>query len=59
MLEQVGAQEEAADGPEGAHGVHDADVHGRVVALDVVVDVGRAEREERRASAAEQQLQRK
>ena len=54
--EEVGAEEEAADGPEGAHGVHDADVHAAVVPLHVVVHVRRPQREERRAAAAEQKL---
>ena len=54
--EEVGAEEEAADGPEGAHGVHDADVHAAVVPLHVVVHVRRPQREERRATAAEQEL---
>ena len=54
--EEVGAEEEAADGPEGAHGVHDADVHAAVVPLHVVVHVRRPKREERRAAATEQEL---
>ena len=56
VREQVRAQEEAAHGPEGAHRVHDADVHGGVVALHVVVDVGRAEGEQGGAAAAEEEL---
>ena len=54
--EEVGAEEEAADGPECAHGVHDADVHAAVVPLHVVVHVRRPQREERRAAATEKEL---
>ena len=56
MREQVRSQKEPADGTEGTHGVHDADVHGRVVPLDVVVDVGGAQGEEGRAAATEEKL---
>ena len=56
VREEVGAEQEAADGAEGAHGVHDADVHAAVVALHVVVHVRRAQGEERGAAAPEQEL---
>ena len=57
MREEVGAEQEAADGAEGAHGVHDADVHAAVVALHVVVHVRRAKGEERRPAAPQQELE--
>ena len=57
VREEVGAEEEPADGSEGAHGVHDADVHAAVVALHVVVHVRRAKGEERRAAAPQQELE--
>ena len=56
VREEVGAEEESADGAEGAHGVHDADVHAAVVPLHVVVHVRRAQREERGAAAPQQEL---
>ena len=55
-LEHVSAEEEAEDGPEGDHGVHDADVDTGRVPGHVVVDVGGAEREEGRAAAADEEL---
>ena len=56
MREKESAEQEPADGPEGAHAVDEADVDGRRVPLDVIVDVRRAQGEEGRASAAEQEL---
>lgn len=56
VREEVGPEEEPADGAERAHGVHDTDVHGGVVALHVVVHVGGAQREQRGATATEEKL---
>ena len=56
MAEKVSPEQEPADRSEGAHGVHDADVHGRVVPLDVVVDVGGAQGEQGASAAPQQQL---
>ena len=42
MREKESAEQEPADGPEGAHAVDEADVDGRRVPLDVIVDVRRA-----------------
>ena len=56
MRQQERAEQEAAHGSEGAHAVHEADVDGRGVSLDVIVDVGRAQGEEGRATAAQKEL---
>ena len=56
VREEVRAEEEAADRSERTHGVHDADVHGGVVALHVVVDVRRSESKQRGAAATKQEL---
>ena len=50
------SEQESAHGAEGAHAVHEADVDGRRVSFDVIVDVGRAQGEEGGPSAAEQEL---
>ena len=54
--QQEGPEQEATDGSEGAHAVHEPDVDGGRVSLDVIVDVGRAQGEEGRATAAEKEL---
>ncbi len=56
MGEKESAEQEPADWPEGAHAVYEANVDGRGVPLNVIVDVRRAQGEEGRASAAEQEL---
>ena len=54
--QQEGPEQEATDGSEGAHAVHEPDVDGGRVSLDVIVDVGRAEREEGGSPTAQKQL---
>ena len=54
--QQKGSQQESADGPEGAHAVHEPDVDRGWISFHVIVDVGRAQREEGRTTAAEQKL---
>ena len=54
--QQKCSEQKSADGPECAHAVHEADVDGGGISLDVIVDVRRAQREQRRAAASEQKL---
>jgi len=56
VREKESSQQEPTDGAEGTHAVDEADVDRGGVPLDVIVDVRRAQGEEWRASAAEQEL---
>ncbi len=56
IRQQKGSEQESADGPEGAHAVHEPDVDRGGISLHVIIDVGRAQCEEGRTTAAEQKL---
>lgn len=57
MRKQVGAEQKSTNGSKSAHGIHEANVHGTGISLDVVVYISCAQSEERRTSATKQELQ--